>query len=60
MDIALWEGNRDALSIEAQLDLAHEVPVDVPRDYYAVRPDDLSAPRGGIDIQIVPVIGEVF
>jgi hypothetical protein len=29
-------------------------------DYYAVRPDDLSAPRWGIDIQIIPVIGELF
>jgi hypothetical protein len=30
----------------------------VEADYYAVRPDDLSAPRWGIDIQIIPVIGE--
>lgn len=29
-------------------------------DYYVVRPDDLSAPRWGIDIQIIPVIGELF
>ena len=32
----------------------------VEADYYAVRPDDLSSPRWGIDIQIIPVIGEFF
>jgi hypothetical protein len=29
-------------------------------DYYAVRPDDLSGPRWGIDLQISPVIAEPF
>jgi hypothetical protein len=28
--------------------------------HYPVRPDDVSAPRWGIDIQIIPVIGEAF
>jgi hypothetical protein len=32
----------------------------VEADYYPVRPDDVSAPRWGIDIQIIPVIGEAF
>jgi hypothetical protein len=32
----------------------------VEADYYAVRPDDLSSPRWGIDFQIIPVIGELF
>jgi hypothetical protein len=32
----------------------------VEADYYPVRPDDLSGPRWGIDIQIIPVIGEAF
>ena len=32
----------------------------VEADYYPVRPDDLSAARWGIDIQIIPVIGEAF
>ena len=36
------------------------VQIWIEADYYAVRPDDLSAPRWGIDIQIIPVIGEVF
>jgi hypothetical protein len=36
------------------------VQIWVEADYYAVRPDDLSAPRWGIDIQIIPVIGELF
>lgn len=29
-------------------------------DYYAVRPDDLSGPRWGIDLQIIPVIPRLF
>jgi hypothetical protein len=29
-------------------------------DYYAVRPDDLSGPRWGIDLQIAPVIPRPF
>lgn len=32
----------------------------VEADYYAVRPDDISSPRWGIDIQIIPLIGELF
>jgi hypothetical protein len=36
------------------------VQIWVEADYYAVRPDNLSAPRWGIDIQIIPVIGELF
>jgi hypothetical protein len=36
------------------------VQIWVEADYYAVRPDDLSSPRWGIDIQIIPVIGELF
>jgi hypothetical protein len=32
----------------------------VEADYYAVRPDDLSGPRWGIDIQIIPVIPGLF
>jgi hypothetical protein len=29
-------------------------------DYYAVRPGDLSGPRWGVDLQITPVIPELF
>ncbi len=38
------------------------VPVQfwVEADYYPVRPDDLSGPRWGIDIQITPVISALF
>jgi hypothetical protein len=36
------------------------VQIWVEADYYPVRPDDLSAPRWGIDIQIIPVIGEIL
>jgi len=36
------------------------VQIWIEADYYAVRPDDLSAPRWGIDIQIIPVIGEIL
>jgi hypothetical protein len=32
----------------------------VEADYYAVRPDDIPGPRWGIDIQIIPVIPELF
>lgn len=32
----------------------------VEADYYPVRPDDFTGPRWGIDIQIIPVIGEAF
>ena len=32
----------------------------IEADYYAVRPDAVSAPRWGIDFQIIPVIGELF
>jgi hypothetical protein len=32
----------------------------VEADYFAVRPDDTPGPRWSIDIQMVPVIPELF
>lgn len=39
-----------------------KIPVQfwVEADYYAVHPDDLSGPRWAIDIQIIPVIPELY
>jgi hypothetical protein len=39
-----------------------KIPVQfwVEADYYPVHPNDLSGPRWGIDIQIIPVIPEVY
>jgi hypothetical protein len=36
------------------------VQIWVEAGYYAVRPDDLTSPRWGLDIQITPVIGQFF